>query len=353
MSTYLEASDALDHYRAALLEGQLNEDITAVSFSTRGTAAFTRKAPLHNVHATGVGLRIKNGKIFGKSFVIKVYVFDKRDLGSAAPKLTSKSFGGVQIDIEHLPVQQPMAKKNAAAGAAPQVTTPAQHQARHRPLQGGIQTRPTTVNYVGTLGGIVRRGNDFFILSNNHVLANVNRLPLGRRIVQPSGASHVARLSDFEPIRFPSSAGTPRNRMDAAIALLDDAQLTTMPCQMFGIANYTPTIATPQPHMAVTKSGRTTAVTQGVVTATRVNGVQVNFNPPGTNPPNPALIATFDNCVSVVGNGGHFSRPGDSGSFILNAQTGRPVALLFAGDDNRTWGCDMSTVCTRFNVVPA
>ena len=350
MASYAEALQALEEYRAALLEGQLNETVTAAALSTQGTAAFTRKAPLNNVHATGVGLRIKNGKISGTSIVIKVYVYDKRDLGAALPDLTSKKFGGVQIDIEKLPIQDALAKKKAAGdgGGASAQTTPANHQARHRPLQGGIQIAPSGVNYVGTLGGIVRRGGQFFILSNNHVLADTNRLPIGRRIGQPVGApaaNLVARLSAFETIRFPTNGVIPRNRMDAAIALLDNNNLTTVPGRMFGIANYVPQIGVPTPGMQVTKSGRTTAVTQGRVIATNVNGVRVNYGPAG--------IATFDRCIQVVGNAGPFSNPGDSGSFILSRQNGRAVALLFAGDGTNTFACDMTAVCTRFQVVPA
>jgi hypothetical protein len=81
----------------------------------------------------------------------------------------------------------------------------------------------------------------------------------------------------------------------------------------------------------------------------RVNGVTVNY---GTQQ-NP-VIATFDNCVQIAGQTGRpFSAPGDSGSAILDAATGRPVALLFAGNGSSTTACDLATVCTRFNVVPA
>jgi hypothetical protein len=39
-------------------------------------------SPLSNVHATGVGVRVRGGKVLPKEFVIKVYVFQKLDLGS-------------------------------------------------------------------------------------------------------------------------------------------------------------------------------------------------------------------------------------------------------------------------------
>jgi hypothetical protein len=101
--------------------------------------------------------------------------------------------------------------------------------------------------------------------------------------------------------------------------------------------------------MRVTKSGRTTGVTTGRITAIRVDGVTVNY---GTlqNP----VIGTFDNCVQIMGTTGRpFSDRGDSGSVILDASSGRPVALLFAGNGTSTTACDLTAVCTRFNVVPA
>lgn len=358
MASFAEAFAALDDYRSVLMDAQQAEDATAASavFSARG--AFSAFAtPLTNVHATGVGIRIRNGKIIENDFVLKVYVFDKQDLGNNTPSVTRGSFQGVGIDVEQLSVQMAFAKRKTAkkpqkGSAAALATTPAQHQQRRRPVVGGLQISPLGANFVGTLGCFVKRGSRLFALSNNHVMADTNQLPLGTSIVQSFGtnpADIFARLADFETIRFPSSAGgTPRNRIDAAIASVTDQTLVRTGT-MFGIANYTPQLAAPRPAMLVTKSGRTTGVTQGRITAIRVNGIQVNY---GTmqNP----LIGTFDNCVQIVSTGGgSFSKPGDSGSAILESATGRPVALLFAGNSSSTTACDMSAVCARFNVVPA
>ena len=110
-----------------------------------------------------------------------------------------------------------------------------------------------------------------------------------------------------------------------------------------------PRLAAARPGQAVVKSGRTTGVTRGLVTAIRVNGVQVNY---GTRQ-NP-IIATFDGTIQIAGNAGAgFIAPGDSGSVILDANTGEAVALLFAGDGVTTSACDLTAACTRFGVVPA
>jgi len=101
--------------------------------------------------------------------------------------------------------------------------------------------------------------------------------------------------------------------------------------------------------MRVTKSGRTTGVTTGVVTAVNVNNVQVNY---GTQS-NPR-IASFNETVQIVGDDGRpFSAPGDSGSVILDRGSKKPVALLFAGDGRATTACSFAGVCRDFNVMPA
>lgn len=351
MATFPDAFAALDDYRLSLLSAQQDENVPAAARDFAARGAFSAFAtPLSNVHATGVGVRIKGGKIVENDFVIKVYVFDKQDLGARAPKITQGNFQGIGIDVEHLPVQQALKEKKTLKPQA--ATTPGQHQARRRPVIGGIQISPLGANFVGTIGCLVRRGTQLFALSNNHVLADTNSLPLGTPIVQPFGSSAAdvfARLTDFDVIRFPSPIGvTPRNRMDAAIAAVTSNSLVKTG-QIFGISNYTPKLLAARPAMRVTKSGRTTGVTSGRITAIRVNGVTVNYGT-AQNP----IIGTFDNCVQIAGPAGQpFSRPGDSGSVILEASSGKPVALLFAGNFSSTTACDLTAVCTRFNVVPA
>lgn len=350
MASFPEAFAALDDYRLAILSAQQDESITASSrtFAARGAySAFA--TPMSNVHATGVGVRVRSGRIIENDFVLKVYVFDKQDLGTRAPSVTSGNFKGIGIDVEHLPVQHALARRAPRSSAQP--SAPVQHQQRRRPVIGGLQISPLGASFVGTLGCLVRRNDQLFALSNNHVLADTNRLPLGTPIVQSFGSAPgdvFARLFDFDAIRFPSPGVAPRNRMDAALAAITSPSLVTQ-AQMFGIANYLPQLLAPRPAMRVTKSGRTTGVTQGQITAIRVNGVTVNY---GTQQ-NP-VIGTFDNCVQIVDpSGNSFSAPGDSGSVILESVTGRPVALLFAGNGVSTTACDLTAVCSRFNVVPA
>ena len=79
----------------------------------------------------------------------------------------------------------------------------------------------------GTLGCLVDTSVGRCILSNNHVLAISNAASLGDPIVQPGLSDEsdsdvptpIATLTEFEPLKFGSAV----NHIDAAIAVLDDA----------------------------------------------------------------------------------------------------------------------------------
>lgn len=354
-TTYGDILAALPAFRNQLFQEAQREADTLFhapegvmkAFAAR-PAALAFATPLTNVHATGAGVRVRGGQVVSDEPVIKVYVFDKFDLAADTPALM-RSFNGLAVDVEVLPVQQAL-------------TVPADHRQRVRPIAGGVSIAPVNQPYVGTLGGFLRRTvngvSQTFLLSNNHVLANVNTLPLGTAIAQPGpelGATAqagdiFAALSAFVPILFPDERLQPViNRLDAAIALIPEEHVGQLALgQQFGIATYTPQVAVAVPGMRVVKSGRSTGVTRGIVTATRVSGVRVDYS--DTNTPR---IATFANAIEIVSNNGQpFSAPGDSGSFILDEATGRPVALLFAGDGRSTTACDLGDVCQQFQAFP-
>jgi hypothetical protein len=197
--------------------------------------------------------------------------------------------------------------------------------------------------------------DQYFALSNNHVLADVNQAPLGTAIVQPgpetaptTPADVFAHLSSFITLRFPQPGQPPpTNFFDAAIARVTDTNLIKL-SSMLGITKYTPKLTAPVPGMSVTKSGRTTGVTTGVVVATHINGVQVNY---GSN--SAPVIGTFNDTVQIRSAHGSFSLPGDSGSVILDVPSGKGTALLFAGDNVNTFACNLAGACRRFRVTLA
>ena len=195
----------------------------------------------------------------------------------------------------------------------------------------------------GTLGCLVGRNGQRYVLSNNHVLADVNNAQIGDRIIQPGTADggtspndDIAELSDFLPIDFTAGGS---NHMDAAIAKLLDINSVNPSITGIGPPATTPITATI--NQLVRKHGRTTGLTSGKVVDVNFDGY-VNFGN-GT--------AWFENQVAISNNQNPFSLGGDSGSLIVDSKTSKPVALLFAGDNRITLANPIGQILNNFGVT--
>lgn len=351
MASFGRVLEVLDDYRNALAQETQAEarivggDLARMAAAEPG-AVSPLEAPLSNVHATGVGIRVRGGEPRPDQFVLKLFVFRKVPM-NRTPAL-AQGFEGVPVDVEELPIQRAARRPG---GLPPQ-------QRRHRPVIGGLSIAPLGAEFTGTLGCFLRgRGEEVFALSNNHVIADVNQLPPGTEIVQPGPETAIpptrrdafAALTSFVPLEFPTLFTFPINQVDAAIAVVPDLSLIQLGT-MFGIGSYTPQLLAPLPGMRVIKCGRTTGVTTGWITAIHVGRVQVNYGFDG-----PPRIAHFNEAVRIYSFRPErpFGDVGDSGSVILDERTGRPVALLYATDGPQTTACDLGTVCRIFDALPA
>ena len=200
--------------------------------------------------------------------------------------------------------------------------------------------------HTGTLGCLVDTPRGRCILSNCHVLAVTNDdASLGDHIYQPSPAegagsgtsTRIATLTDFEPLRFGSAV----NRIDAAIAALDDVASTTPDIMTIGPPANPP--VAPLLGQSVVKHGRTTGLTFGSVVDTSFDG-NVHYD---------GGVAYFEDQIVVAGDAGPFSEPGDSGSLVLETTGPHPVGLLFAGDDSQTIANPIQFVLNRFGATVA
>jgi len=198
----------------------------------------------------------------------------------------------------------------------------------------------------GTLGSLVSRGGNLYILSNNHVLARSDAASLGDPIVQPgldqnncatSGTITVANLSQF----FNLETG-PLPNVDAGIAEIVagavDPEGTIL--QLGGVNNGDqPTDGTPNPGPGVAptvgrnvvKSGSATGLTCAAITAINLT-VSIEYQK-GCNSGTTFTIQ-YVNQVDIEGVG--FSGAGDSGSLIVTQDTVDPVGLLYGGSDTDT-----------------
>lgn len=165
----------------------------------------------------------------------------------------------------------------------------------------------------------------FYILSNNHVLANSNISAIGDAILQPGPidggkdpADRIARLSEYIPITFAPSVPLTQhqNLVDAAIAEGDFGDLDREIFWNGYVRGWRPranvTVGT-----SVKKTGRTTNFSTGRITAVNAT-VDVNYSGGRT--------ARFKDQIITT----PMSSPGDSGSLIMTLDN-IAIGLLFAG----------------------
>lgn len=237
------------------------------------------------------------------------------------------------------------------------LTSPSPAHYFTRPVPMGVSVSNTPDGITGTAGLLVHSRSDpnsHFILSNNHVLGSVapthcpnTAIPGQTWTLQP-GVDDIGRDPGHDYFwRVGTVAGFLRlnrgsfNFIDAAIALTDLSQATGY---IFGIGFPNPVVGSAEPGERVVKSGETTGVTVGTVTAINVKVPTVRY--PGCG------IYKFANQILIQGDDGRFDAEGDSGSVILDLATLTPVGLLFAGRGTLAVANPISTVYDELNVFP-
>ncbi|MEW5702189.1 MAG: hypothetical protein AB1792_08175 [Candidatus Zixiibacteriota bacterium] len=216
---------------------------------------------------------------------------------------------------------------------------------RYRPVPIGVSTGNANECVAGTIGCVVYKGGQKYMLSNNHVLARENAASIGEDIYQPGRydakpictnkpADKVADLSDFEPIKF----GGANNTMDAAIALYSISDVTcATPSAYYGFPSAT--VVSPTVGLAIKKVGRTTSLTSGTITAINWTG-NVGYSG-GTA----KFVGQFVTSKKM-------SKSGDSGSLVVTSSGNNPVGLLFAGTRDGTSICSpIGPILQRFNAT--
>jgi hypothetical protein len=329
------------------------EDFDVVRSALRhSSAALLARA---NVVATGIGYKVAAGSTTGTLSIVCSVTRKEPMADLAGADRIPASVDGAVVDVVETGVLR--------AFQAP--------TERHRPAPGGVSIGHVDIT-AGTLGCLVKRGNDVFILSNNHVLANSNAAAVGDPILQPGphdggtlAGDHIADLADFVPISItgiPSecniangiasvlngvasvlgratrlqaiSTQAEDNLVDAAIARpLDPADVSNEILNVGTIAGS----AEATLGLAIKKMGRTTGFTTGEVTQVDVTA-NVQY---GTG-----RIATFVDQFMA----GAMSAGGDSGSAVLD-DSNRLVGLLFAGSETTTIMNRIQNVFSALNVT--
>lgn len=222
----------------------------------------------------------------------------------------------------------------------------------------GSSCAPTSEASTGTLGALIRKQNSqqIYLLSNNHVFAGCNHVPMDQPILAPSNSDgragmrapgEIGRHHQIHEMR----SGNPTfvNPCDADIALAlatDDALISSW--QGDNVSGYdTPTaVAEPLSLMRVKKWGRTTRLSHGelearVLTPTPVTYTARHFK--GT--------VWFTNVWTIRAIGGEpFALPGDSGSLVVNEDASRALGLVFAASKSGdyAWMIPMECITRSF-----
>lgn len=308
-----------------------------------------------NVVACGLGYKISEGQQT-QQLSLMVSVEKKLPKEALSPAdLIPQMLQGVPTDV-------------VETGAFRAFSSP-DPKSRYRPAQPGVSVGHYKIT-AGTLGLLVHRDGELFILSNNHVLANSNDAQLGDAILQPGPLDggvdeqdRIAVLADFEPLDFgeqeaecsiaqtvatllnllamstgsshrlqPVQKTPGENLMDAALARVLESSLVVAPILNLGL----PTgVEEPELGQQVQKMGRTTGLTQGMVTQIDVT-VSVDYL---------GKQAVFTDQIMTQ----PISQPGDSGSAILDLQR-KVIGLLFAGSTQATLFTPFQRILDRFDV---
>ncbi|GAO31168.1 hypothetical protein [Geofilum rubicundum] len=295
-----------------------------------------------NVVATGIGYKTVAGKSTNELAI--VCSVDNKKPVARLPKADI-----IPSRIQNIPTDV------RATGLFRALNAPTE---RFRPVPGGCSISHTEVS-AGTLGCWVQKGDQLYLLSNNHVIANSNEAGIGDLIIQPGSydgginpGDIIAELSDFIPINFQqemqtSSCNLTRwitsslnalsrlmgsqtrlkayriqkrdNKTDCAIAKPISPEDIAMEILQIGTIA---AIKEAELEMKIKKSGRTTGLTTGTIEQTDVT-VSVSY---GYN-----KTAVFTDQLLA----GAMSQGGDSGSAVLDLQNNL-VGLLYAGSETST-----------------
>jgi hypothetical protein len=192
---------------------------------------------------------------------------------------------------------------------------------RETPIESGYSVSNIT-GATGTVGAIVSKPGRprRYLLSNSHVLANAGLAALGSNILYPgvsdggnAGTDWVAILEQSAPLTL---GGAYVNQVDAALAEILDSRTGDLSFDIYGAASPV-RFANPEVRMPVMKRGRTSGETTGQV-------MDVDFHFSMTYPGvGRCGFAAQTLCT-------RFTEDGDSGSLVIDQNTGNLVGLHFA-----------------------
>ncbi|MPQ45020.1 trypsin-like peptidase domain-containing protein [Clostridium tarantellae] len=283
-----------------------------------------------NVIGVGLGYKVINGKDTGE-LSVHVLVHNKTseiDKSNFIPK----TYMGIKTDVIEIGEQAQKSLKE-----------------KIRPLVAGYGISKQNLKEAGTIGCIVTRDNpygvkDYYILTNNHVIADLTRGEIGIPLVQPGGIDGgesprdiVARLSEFIPLKFHRLNPKPENFVDAAIGKIIKPSLVQS--KEIALVGKITGISKAVIGERIKKVGRTSGLTMGEVTTINTT-IEISY---GGRFKTPFLFKGLTLAKLQLDQG-------DSGSIVLNEKNEAIGQAISSSSQNITTFADMETVLTALNV---
>jgi hypothetical protein len=264
------------------------------------------------VHYVDVGYEFEDGKPTDK-LAIRVHVHAKKLESELRPsQVLPHEIEGVPVDVIQ---SNPELQQN--------------RDQRFDPLVGGIAVQNTRHDFFGTLGAIVFDAVSSVPmgLSNYHVFVNGTG-QAGDNIAQPATTNSADVIGTLA--RWDES-------LDCAVCTINNARTISR-----GIIDYPQGltgVTQPVVGMRVTKSGRTTETTFGIIDGVSPNEFTIIPDPQSPSPT------------------GEISAGGDSGSVWLEVTRSDAVGLHYAGESDpnpnaeRAWAKRMVSVANALNIT--
>jgi len=267
------------------------------------------------VYKVDVGYRWKDGKMTGE-IAIRVHVKSKKPVKELGTKdVVPRELAGFPVDViqSKIELQHPTPCTN-----------------RHNPVVGGVETRNVNIGVVGTLGAVVfdaANNNRPMALSNHHVyVASRPKSAVGERVNQPGTTTNTDAIGTV----------TRSNKtLDCAVTTFNNNRQAST--TIWGFPGGIKGMINPAIGMRVTKSGRTTGITRGMVEGVSTNEFTI---------------------VPIAGQWQELSLGGDSGSVWLEEVSHAAVGLHYGGEtstapaDERAWAKRMTRVANTLNINP-
>lgn len=316
------------------------------------------------VVGVGVGEKRVRGKSTGTPCV-KLLVIAKRDEAAlAAGALLPREIDGIPTDVEAVGVieafQAMAARSSVAASSRTRLSNVTlSPKSRWRPVRPGCSISAGERSTAGTLGALVRRGKQFYLLSNYHVLCS-----------GPTSLVVVRGATVFQPSRLHDVTGGNDNKVattieanDSVLLSLDDPNLvdcalaqiepgTLVEPEILQINRRPQSAIAARPGMVVEKMGCETGRTTGIVVAV---GAKLDIMME-------AGAVSFTNQIVIKSQpsrsrsqpSGPFANVGDSGALVVEVGTAAAVGLLCGGstlgDARVSIASPIATVLSRLGV---